>query len=108
MEQALIARLIEYGPPVLFLAQVLGIFGLPIPDELLLTVAGALVRRGILHGSTTIVSAVAGCLCGITLSYILGRFVGLSAIASRLHLHPEPVDRAQRWFRRVGGWLLAF
>ena len=39
MEQRLLDWLAHYGPVVLFLAQVAGIFGLPIPDELLLTVS---------------------------------------------------------------------
>ena len=39
MEQRLLDWLAHYGPVVLVLAQVAGIFGLPIPDELLLTVS---------------------------------------------------------------------
>ena len=45
MEQALIDYLARYGPPVLFFAQVFGIFGLPIPDELLMTVAETMTQR---------------------------------------------------------------
>src|SRR5262249_9763685 len=62
VEQELIAWLVRYGAPILFLAQVLGIFGLPIPDEMLLTLAGALVRRGTLPGVPIVTSAIAGCL----------------------------------------------
>jgi hypothetical protein len=46
MERQLVEWLVRYGAPMLFFAQVFGIFGLPIPDELLLTLAGALVRKG--------------------------------------------------------------
>jgi membrane protein DedA with SNARE-associated domain len=108
VEQTLLTWLLRYGAPVLFLAQVFGIIGLPVPDELLLTVAGALVRRGLLHPTATFLAAVAGCLSGITISYMLGRLIGLPVLLKRLHLPAHGVDRAQRWFRRFGGWLLAF
>ena len=108
MEQALIAHLVQYGPPVLFLAQVFGIFGLPIPDELLMTVAGALVRRGQMDAAATMAAAVTGCSAGITLSYVLGRTVGASALHRLAHVPDAAFARAQRWFARFGHWLLTF
>jgi membrane protein DedA with SNARE-associated domain len=108
MEQHLLDWLTQYGPPVLFAAQMFGIFGLPVPDEILLTVAGALVRRGQLDGTETAAAAIAGCLCGITLSYVLGRTVGLAALHRMLRMHEATLARGQRWFHRFGGWLLAF
>ncbi|HEY2905654.1 MAG TPA: hypothetical protein VGJ29_07115, partial [Vicinamibacterales bacterium] len=77
MDRHVFDWLVRYGAPVLFFAQLFGIFGLPIPDELLLTVAGVLVRRGELGGPSVLTAAVAGCAVGITLSYVLGRTVGL-------------------------------
>jgi membrane protein DedA with SNARE-associated domain len=108
MERLALDWLVYYGAPLLFFAQLFGIFGLPIPDELLLTVAGALVRSGRLNLTATIAAATAGCMCGITISYILGRLVGLALVASRLRLHQTAITRAQRWFQRFGPWLLAF
>jgi len=98
----------EGGPPVLFFAQVFGIFGLPIPDELLMTVAGALVRRGDMGGAATMAAAVAGSSTGITLSYVLGRTVGAAALHRILHVPDTAFVRAQRWFVRFGHWLLTF
>jgi membrane protein DedA with SNARE-associated domain len=100
--------LVRYGTPLLFLAQLFGIFGLPIPDELLLTIAGALVRRGQLHGAPTIIAALTGCMAGITLSYVLGRTIGLATLQRVMHLHQDALARAQTFFRRFGCWLLAF
>jgi membrane protein DedA with SNARE-associated domain len=108
MERYLLEWLGQYGPPVLFAAQMFGIFGLPIPDELLLTIAGALVRSGRLAPAPTAAAAVAGCTCGITLSYVLGRTVGLPALHRMLRMHEASLARAQRWFRRFGRWLIAF
>src|SRR5437660_12674647 len=107
MEHRLLELLVRYGAPVVFVAQMLGIFGLPIPDEVLLTIAGALVRRGELPFATIVVAAVAGCLAGITLSYAVGRTVGLAALR-RLHVREESVSQVESWFKRFGCWLLTF
>jgi len=91
---------------VLFLAQVFGIFGVPIPDELLMTVAGALIRRGTLPATPIVFAAVSGCLAGITLSYVLGRTLGVRAV--HRFVHNDTFERAEAWFCEYGGWLLAF
>ena len=108
MEQTLIAYLTHYGVVVLFVALVLGIMGLPIPDELLMTVAGALVRHGVLGRAATVTAAFAGSASGITLSYVLGRTLGAAALHRWLHVPEDTFVRAQRWFTRFGHWLLTF
>jgi membrane protein DedA with SNARE-associated domain len=108
VEQAFVEHLTRYGPPVLFLAQMFGIVGLPIPDELLMTVAGALVRRGDMSGAATIAAAIAGSSSGITLSYLLGRTIGSAALHRLLHVPDAAFVRTQRWFARFGHWLLTF
>ncbi len=108
MERHFLDWLVRYGPPVLFFAQLFGIFGLPIPDELLLTTAGVLVREGQLDGTPTIIAAITGCMLGITISYVLGRTVGLATLHSVVHVHLETLQKTQLWFKRFGRWLLAF
>jgi len=108
MERQLTVWLVRYGAPMLFAAQVLGIFGLPIPDELLLTMAGAMVAKGLLDGSATVIAAVSGCLTGITLSYLVGRVVGIKLLRATFERHLAHLERAQAMFRRFGGWLLVF
>ena len=108
MHGDLVGWLVRFGAPLLFLAQVFGIFGLPIPDELLLTAAGALIASGRLNATSTLVAAITGCLTGITMSYALGRWVGLPVLRARMKNHQDAIERAQSWFRRFGGWLLTF
>jgi len=108
VERELVSWLIRYGTPLLFFAQVFGIIGVPIPDELLLTVAGALVRKGLLRGSPTAFAAIAGCLSGITVSYAIGRIVDVAVLHGHIHRHQPAIDRAQAWFRRFGSWLITF
>jgi membrane protein DedA with SNARE-associated domain len=108
MERELVGWLLRFGAPLLFFAQAFGIFGVPIPDELLLTIAGALIAKHLLHAPATISAAIAGCLVGITASFFLGR--GVEHALEHYHFlrHGGAFDRAQDWFRRFGGWLLAF
>src|SRR5262245_31173217 len=84
-----------------------GIFGVPIPDELLLSFAGVLIFKGTLSATSAITASIAGCLSGITLSYILGRTAGTRLLRT-LRRHDRHIDRVQSWFRRFGRWLLAF
>ena len=108
MERELFDWIVRYGAPVIFTAQLLGIFGLPIPDELMLTVAGALVRRGALALVPTGIAAVTGCMAGITVSYVLGRTVGRAAVHRLSRGHEGALERTESWFRRFGSWLLTF
>jgi len=109
VERDLVAWLVRYGAPLLFFAQVFGIFlPLPIPDELLLTVAGALVKKGDLNGSSIAIAAVSGCLIGISLSYVLGCIVNVKVLHKKFPRHQAAIERAQAWFRRFDSWLLAF
>jgi membrane protein DedA with SNARE-associated domain len=106
MEPHFLDLLARDGVWVVFIAQTLGIFGLPIPDELLLILAGGLVRRGDLRGSTAVAAAIAGSALGLTLSYTLGR-VGIRVV-QHLPIESDALARAQSWFKRDGKWLLVF
>jgi membrane protein DedA with SNARE-associated domain len=108
VERHLIEWLTRDGPHVLFFAQLFGIFGLPIPDELLLTIAGFLVRQHRLDGRATVFAAITGAAAGMTISYVLGRTLGSAVVQRAARAHPSAVARAQAWFRRFGCWLLAF
>jgi membrane protein DedA with SNARE-associated domain len=100
-----------YGPFALFVLLLLGVFGLPVPDETLLTFTGVLVRDGDLHFATAYVAAVLGSMGGITLSYTLGRTLGLGVIdrfGKWLHITRADLARVEGWFEHSGRWLLTF
>jgi membrane protein DedA with SNARE-associated domain len=101
----------QYGYFAIFGMLVLGIVGLPVPDETLLTFTGYLVFRGRLRLPLSYGAALAGSLCGITLSYVLGRTFGLGLIhryGKYLRVTEEHVQKAHAWFTRVGHWGLTF
>src|SRR5580698_9049584 len=66
----LVAR---YGYVAIFCLLMLGIVGPLIPDETILVFAGILVREGRLDYAAVLAAAYAGSLCGITMSYLVGR-----------------------------------
>ncbi len=102
--------IVEYGYLGIFSLLVLGIVGLPVPDETVLVVVGYLVRRGTLRALPSFGAACLGSLCGITLSYALGRTFGLYLVqryGRRLGATSERMERVHRWFRQIGRWTLA-
>jgi membrane protein DedA with SNARE-associated domain len=108
MDQIL-EKIAHYGYPGLFAALVLGIAGLPIPDETLLVFCGYLVARGSMHPLLTWTTAVLGSMSGITVSYWIGRLAGYEAVhrfGRYVHLTEDRLLRVHQWFDRIGHWLL--
>jgi membrane protein DedA with SNARE-associated domain len=109
MLDSLIAWLIQYKSIALFFLLALGIVGLPIPDETLITFAGALIAKGQLDLITTIFAAYAGSLFGITVSYFVGRTAGsylVKRYGKRFGLTQNKLDRVHQWFEKIGKWTL--
>jgi membrane protein DedA with SNARE-associated domain len=106
MEQQLLAWVSQYGAVALFGLLAFGIVGLPVPNETLLALAGALVRKGELHLVPTLVAACAGNIVGVTASYGIGRFAGMT---SWVHNHlARSMLNLEHWFEKIGKWTLAF
>src|ERR1035438_3677363 len=64
MEQQVLAWIAQYGYLAIFSLLVLGIVGLPVPDETLLTFTGYLVFQGHLALPLAFLSGWAGSACG--------------------------------------------
>lgn len=110
MENSVLHWVATYGYAAIFSLLVLGIVGLPIPDEFLLASCGFLVFQGHLRLVPTAASALAGSASGITCSYIIGRTVGWKFLHSRLgrmlHIKDSQIARVHDWFNRLGHWAL--
>ena len=99
----------QYGYGAIFVLLMLGIVGLPVPDETLLTFAGYLVFKQKLTFLPTLATAFLGSSCGITVSYACGRGLGLHLVRKvgpLLRLKPEHVSQVQTWFARWGKYTL--
>ncbi|MDG0793369.1 hypothetical protein OMP38_22890 [Cohnella ginsengisoli] len=60
MTDSLLGLVFEYGYVGLFLAMALGLIGIPVPDEALLTAAGYLMAQGHLKLGFTMLAAITG------------------------------------------------
>lgn len=107
--ESLLVWLSQYGYAGLFGLLVFGIVGLPIPDETLLVFSGYLISRGRLHPALTFAAGFGGSICGISLSYTIGRTLGHSFVVRYgryLHVTEARLERVHRWFHRIGDWVL--
>jgi membrane protein DedA with SNARE-associated domain len=92
-----------------FSSLMLGMFGLPVPDESILTFTGFLIYQHHLDPVPAVLAAFLGSICGITLNYLVGRFIGLPLLhryGVYIYLPPTKLDRAQLWFEKYGKWAL--
>ncbi len=99
----------HYGSVSLFFLLMLGIVGLPVPDETLLVFSGYLIFKGNLNPVFTFSMALLGSATGITVSYFLGRVYGLKLIhkyGPYIHLTEERYQKVHAWFEKVGRWSL--
>jgi membrane protein DedA with SNARE-associated domain len=111
LQQLLLDWIATYGPSALFGLLTLGIVGLPVPDETLLTFAGVLVSRGKLSLLPTWLAGLLGAISGISCSFAIGRMTGLAFVhryGRWFHLKPSQIERAGWWLSHRGKWALTF
>ena len=92
-----------------FSSLMLGMFGLPVPDESILTLTGYLISKHHLMPLRAFVAAYLGTTCGITLNYVVGRTAGYKLVmryGRLLRITPEKLDQAHAWFAHHGKWAL--
>jgi len=108
-EQLIVQWVADYGYFGIFFLLILGIVGLPVPDEWLLVFAGYLAFKNVLGFVPTLAIAVIGSACGLTVSYVLGRTSGhyfLRRCGRWLSIDEQKLSRAQEWFHKLGRWVL--
>jgi membrane protein DedA with SNARE-associated domain len=101
----------QYGYGAIFVLLALGIVGLPIPDETLLVFCGYLISKGRLHPLLGWLSATGGSLCGISLSYLVGRTAGHGFVyryGRYIRFTEDRLVQVKSWFNHLGHWLLTF
>ena len=103
--------LAHYGYFAIFGLLMLGIVGPLIPDETILVLSGIAVHRGQLELYACVACAFGGSLCGITVSYMLGRTGAVYALERYEPLHRwmgRHLPQVEAWFERYGKWTLFF
>jgi membrane protein DedA with SNARE-associated domain len=95
----------HYGYVGIFGLLMLGIVGAPIPDETLLMFTGYLIFKHELEPLPAFAAGFLGSICGITVSYALGRMLGLylvTRLGHFLHIEPEALEQVRAWYERKG------
>lgn len=103
------AWIAQHGYSAIVVLLMLGIIGLPVPDETLLLFVGYLSFTGELRLAPAWGSAFLGSACGISVSYALGRFVGgpaLNKVARLVHASPEHLAKTYHLVTRWGPYSL--
>lgn len=107
--ESVLAWVSHYGYAGLFTLLVLGILGLPIPDETLLIFSGYLIYRGRFQPALAFATGFTGSCCGISLSYMIGRTLGYRFVhryGRYLRITEPRIERIKSWFHHIGDWLL--
>jgi membrane protein DedA with SNARE-associated domain len=109
-----ITHLLTQSPDAYFVLYgllAIGIAGIPLPDELMLSYVGYHAYKQDLNLFTTIIAASLGSATGLTISYILGRVLGYPVVhkyGRYFFIPPEKLERAHNWFQNRGKWTLVF
>lgn len=109
MEQHIDYLIAHFGYFGIIIVLIGGIVGLPVPDEVLLTYVGFKVSQGTLSYIPSLLSAFAGAMGGISLSYFIGYKFGLPLIkkfGSKIHITEKKINRTQKLFLKVGPVLI--
>ncbi len=109
--EAMCLWLTHYGSFALFGLLALGIIALPIPEETLMVLAGFLISNDRLEAIPTIVAAYGGSICGITVSYLVGRTAGkkfINSFGSWFGMTEDKLQKVHNWFESYGKWTLMF
>ncbi|WLV25026.1 DedA family protein [Aciduricibacillus chroicocephali] len=101
----------QYGYISIIFILGIGIVGLPVPDEVLLTYLGYLTSDGDMYFIPAFLCSLAGAICGISISYILGSKLGepfLKKYGPKLFIKEETVRKTRKLFGKYGAFVLIF
>jgi len=100
-----------HGYGIIFTLLALGIFGLPLPNDLILASVGYLIFKGRLHPLPAVAVAFLGSMCGMAVNYAIGLTFGLYMVhkfGRLLHVTDEQINRMHKWFEHSGKWALVY
>lgn len=113
MEVKIVQFIIElfnhYGYMVLLIALMLELIALPLPGEALMTYCGYVIYMNKMSWPISIIVASVGSIAGITISYFIGRVLGVNFFEKHghyVHLDKKRIDKISIWFQGYGSKLL--
>lgn len=106
--EGLVVLVGQYGYLALFFCLWLGIIGMPIPDEVIVMTGGFVASLGLLHPITAFIVTYLGVVSGLTLGYVLGRFMGITVLERlkrKKNMH-RYIEKSQDLINRYGSFSL--
>ncbi|WP_121641080.1 DedA family protein [Virgibacillus sp. Bac330] len=103
--------IVHYGYIGMYIVLILGIVGMPFPDEVLLTYVGYHVSLGNMSLNLAIFIAILGSISGISISYFLGQWLGVPFIkrfGPKLRIKEKQIDWVRNHFNKHGATFLIF
>ncbi|MDF9614157.1 DedA family protein [Bacillus tropicus] len=101
-----INQLIEnYGYAAVFIVLALGLFSLPIPDEVMVLLVGYFTKIGLLHYSFSLLAVFSGSFIGMLVSYEIGKRIGrplLTWLGKWLSFSLKWSNKAEGWIQKYG------
>lgn len=99
----------HYGYTVLLIALMLELIAFPLPGEALMTYCGYVIYQQKMSWSISILVSTLGVSIGITLSYFIGKVLGMTFFEKHghyIHIDKNRLDNMSRWFEKYGNKLL--
>ncbi|MER2109190.1 MAG: DedA family protein [Solibacillus sp.] len=95
----------NYGYAAVFIILALGLFSLPIPDEVMVLLVGYFTKIGLLHYSFSLMAIFSGSLIGMLVSYGLGKRLGrplLDWLGKWWKFSSKWSKKAEHWIEKYG------
>lgn len=99
----------QYGYFAVFLLLSLGIVGLPIPDEALMTLIGYFTHIGTLNYQLAILISFSGTFIGMMISYMIGKKAGrplIDRFGKWIGLKEKRFLKVESWIKKFGPYSL--
>ncbi|CAH2461752.1 MULTISPECIES: DedA family protein [Bacillus] len=99
----------DYGYLAIFLMLLLGIVGLPIPDEVIMTVVGYFTNINVLNYELAILVSFVGALLGMVISYMIGKKAGrpfIDKYGKWVGLKEKRMSKVAKWMEKYGPYSL--
>lgn len=108
--EELIHLLLHYKYIGIFSLFMLGLIGLPVPDEVLLTLIGFLITQHKLALVPSALTTYLGSVTGMSFSYWIGRGLTspfLKRFGRLFRITPERLEKVHTWFEQYGKWTVS-
>lgn len=95
----------HFGYIGIMIVLMLGIVGIPIPDELLLTYIGYQISTGLMSYPIAFAFSFIGAITGISISYFLGVKLGLpflQKVGPKIHMTEKRMEQTKTLFAKLG------